>query len=504
MTLGSVIRRPQDTGAAAPVSEAGTEGVLRPWVVLVVNALAKGYCLFLATLAVIALIPVALGWSSYLVRSNSMEPTISAGDVVVASPLTHDAAMPMGRVMVFTNPAMPNDPELLIHRVVARAGHGTFTTAGDANAANDTTAVPRSLFHARARLLVPYIGLPVAWFGAGRSVLLTGWLLLAAGSAILFAFPLRERRTMHWRRPERRPTASPGTPVANAMARSSSPIRFCRKRVVVLAALVGILTASLGLAGPAMAAFSGETRNSGNAWAVQTRILQPYTAQVLADSPYLYYLVDESSGPTAADTSGNVRTGTYTAMAAYRQPGGLPNNPGFAVSFNGGGGRVVSGGTSLSNPTTFTLELWFKTTTSSGGKLLGFESTQASTSSTYDRHLFMRVNGTLVYGGWSNGGTSTITSPKSYNDGNWHYLALSAVKSGNQQVSTMYVDGTSVVSGTTTRTSSYSGWWRVGYGSLPSGGTYPPSANFVGTVDNVAVYTTALTGTRIAAHYAAR
>jgi len=502
MILGSVTRMPKDTGAVAPVSEAGAEGAFRSWVVLVVNALAKGYCLFLATLAVIALVPAMWGWSSYLIRSNSMEPTISAGDVVVASPLPSDAAIPMGRVMVFTNPATPNSPELLVHRVVARAGHGTFTTAGDANPSNDTTAVPRSLVHAQARLLVPYIGLPVVWFGAGRSVLLAGWLLLAAGSAALFAFPLRERRARHGRRVARKSTSTPGRPVAHPVARPPQGSGW--ERVGVLAALVATLTASVGLAGPAMASFSGETRNSGNAWAVQTRILQPYTAQVLADSPYLYYLVDEANGPNAADTSGNGRTGTYNAISAYLQPGGLPGNPGFAVALNGGGGRVVSGGTSVSNPTTFTLELWFKTTTSSGGKLIGFESSQASTSSSYDRHVYMRTNGTLVYGGWSNGGTSAITSPRSYNDGNWHYLALSAVRSGSQQASTMYVDGSNVVSGTTTRTSSYSGWWRVGYGSLSSGGTYPPSANFLGTVDNVAVYSTALTGTRIAAHYAAR
>jgi hypothetical protein len=32
----------------------------------------------------------------------------------------------------------------------------------------------------------------------------------------------------------------------------------------------------------------------------------------------------------------------------------------------------------------------------------------------------------------------------------------------------------------------------------------PPSANFTGSVDDVAIYTTQLTATRVAAHYAAR
>lgn len=63
--------------------------------------------------------------------------------------------------------------------------------------------------------------------------------------------------------------------------------------------------------------------------------------------------------------------------------------------------------------------------------------------------------------------------------------------------------GVSVVSGTTTDTTNDADWRLVGYGSLPTGGEYRP-ADFVGDIDNVVVYPTTRTATRIAAHYAAR
>ena len=52
--------------------------------------------------------------------------------------------------------------------------------------------------------------------------------------------------------------------------------------------------------------------------------------------------------------------------------------------------------------------------------------------------------------------------------------------------------------------STYNGYWRIGAGSIGTGPGYPSSANFAGSIDNVAIYTTALSASRIAAHYAAR
>ena len=68
----------------------------------------------------------------------------------------------------------------------------------------------------------------------------------------------------------------------------------------------------------------------------------------------------------------------------------------------------------------------------------------------------------------------------------------------------MYVDGQRAVGGVTTSTGNYSGWWRVGFGSLPNGSGYPSNANFVGQLDDVSGYYAELSASRVAAHYAAR
>jgi len=77
-------------------------------------------------------------------------------------------------------------------------------------------------------------------------------------------------------------------------------------------------------------------------------------------------------------------------------------------------------------------------------------------------------------------------------------------QSSYAQTSKIYVDGALSVSGTTSATANYTGFWRVGSGSLGTGGTYPTSVAFEGSIDHVAVYTAVLTASEIAAHYAAR
>ena len=464
-------------------------GAVRVWSRLIACVVGRAYYAFVLTLLAAALVPAAWGWTGYVVRSGSMEPSVSVGDTVVAMPFEAGDEVPLGRVVVFDNPARPG--QRLVHRVVGELGGGEFATAGDANASNDPEPITADDVEARARILVPFVGRPAMWLANRDVVPLLVWSTL---TVLALAAAVRGPRSKR-----------PGGPGSGGPLR-----RPARRRAAALAGTTVALAIAAGTQ-PAGAAFTAQTVTRSNLWTVGSWPVLDYAGQVLADRPYVFYKVDEAAGTTnAADSSGNGRTGSYSSIAAYRQADALPNNPGYAVRFDGSTDRLVSSG-QVTNPTTFSLELWFRTTTTEGGKLIGFESTRGTTSPAYDRHVFMRSNGRLVYGGWlgSDFSLQRITTPAAYNDGQWHHLVLTARgQSGQPQTSTMYVDGQPVVSGTTTRPGSYSGFWRVGYGGWADldwvGTEFPSSANFSGTIDQVAVYHSELSAARVAAHWGAR
>lgn len=482
---------PDPTGAERPPLRRGLA-----WLSLVTVCLARGYRAFLLTLVAAAIVPMLWNWHGYVVRSGSMEPRIGVGDVVVAAPFGRDEKVPVGRVMVIADPARPQDRTPLIHRIVSDNDNGTFLTKGDANRANDSTPVPRENVRARAVLLVPLVGRPVFWGSTGSLGPLAAWVLLTAAAFYAAAAP-RPARRRDRRRPEP-PEAGSGT-IPDQRLRKHPRAPGARS-FLGLGALSVVLALAGGLTEPGAAAYSADTRNSGSRWAV-LGVPALYSTAVLADGPLAYYRLEEASGSVMADSSGNGRTGTYAAVSAYRQVGALSAVTDYAVSLAGATGRLVSGGAAVTDPNTFSLEMWIKTSTNTGGKLIGFESTRGATSPTFDRHLFMRPDGRIVFEG---GAGQPTTTPLAYNDGRWHHVVLAARQHGAFQDVVIYVDGAQKAGGSTAKTTFYSGWWRAGYGSLPTGTGYPASANFTGTLDEVAIYSTELTAARVLAHYAAR
>jgi signal peptidase I len=471
---------------------------LRHWIIFALVVIGRVYRSLLFTLVVIATLPAVGSWTSYVVRTDSMEPSISAGDIVVGRPFRADEKVPVGRVMIFQAPAGSGAGSTLrVHRVVEALGHGRFTTAGDANPSNDAVPVPRSNFRSRAIIEVPYVALPVVWLANGRYLALALWLLATIVLIHLSFRPLDGDSPRRWWRR--------GPPSATTILRLPRRQPHLGRSVAARTALtMAAAVLAVAVPGAANAAFTDTTSTAPNRWTASSTLRQPYTAAVLADSPYAFHRMDETSGTNAVDSSGNGHTGTYASVASYGQTGALPNNPGSAIGLAANSGRMVAGGTGLTDPTTFSAEMWFKTTTAAGGKLIGFENSRNATSTSFDREVFMRTDGRLVY----MGGTSTsklLVSPTALNNGAWHHVVVTSMPSGSNESSLMYVDGTPVASGTTNRaTSSYIGWWRVGFGKVPTGTGYPTTGNFTGSVDDVAVYTTALSSTRVTAHCAAR
>lgn len=215
-----------------------------------------------------------------------------------------------------------------------------------------------------------------------------------------------------------------------------------------------------------------------------------YGRAVYEEDPDLYWRLAEPSGTTAADSSATGTTGTYAGSLTQGTPGLLAQTTNPAVAFDAG---TVISDTPVNDPRTYSLEAWFSTTTTRGGKLIGFGNQRTGLSNNYDRHVYMQDDGRLVFGTWT-GQTNTITSAGAFNDGRPHHVV--AMQSGDGM--RMYVDGSLVGTNPQTGAEGYAGYWRIG-GDVTWGSTSP---YFAGTLDEVAVYSHPLTASTVASHYA--
>ncbi|BDZ46065.1 LamG-like jellyroll fold domain-containing protein [Naasia aerilata] len=147
----------------------------------------------------------------------------------------------------------------------------------------------------------------------------------------------------------------------------------------------------------------------------------------------------------------------------------------------------------MTAPDTFSLELWFNTTSTAGGKLIGFGNAATGASSTYDRHIWLDNAGKLNFGVYT-GASNTITSTSAYNDGQWHHV-VATLSSGGML---LYADSVRVGAnaGVTTGQGN-TGYWRVGGDSTWGGAQYVTAK-----IDEVAIYGAALSSTQIKRHYA--
>ena len=213
-----------------------------------------------------------------------------------------------------------------------------------------------------------------------------------------------------------------------------------------------------------------------------------------------YYLNEPTGSTSATDNSGNGYTGTYQGSMTSDTGAGLacPRDPGGAYILDGST-SYVSTPTAFAPSNTFSLELWFKTTTTVGGMLVGFGNSATGLSTEYDRHIYMTNTGNLVFGVYPNA-VVTIQSPNAYNDGKWHQVVATLSGSGMA----LYVDGSLVASSSATTTAqNFTGYWRLGYDNLNGWTNQPTSDYFAGEMRFAAIYANALTPTQVASDYSA-
>ncbi len=217
-------------------------------------------------------------------------------------------------------------------------------------------------------------------------------------------------------------------------------------------------------------------------------------------SPDFYWRLDETgNASTAADSASGVNTGTYSGNVTLGQPG-VPGGGGSSVQLGAphdstDGGNVTATRT-VTNPTSFSQEVWVKTSTTTGGRILGLgNSGNGSFSDNYDRQIYMLDNGQVRWGVY-NGNIVTIDSKNALNDGQWHQI-VTTFDSGGMK---LYVDGSLDASDPNNTAQDYTGYWKLGGDSTWGGNS---SSYFSGNVDEAAVYPRALSASEVQSHFAA-
>jgi signal peptidase I len=481
---------------------------------LTAGILGRAWLWFIAACLMVTLVPLLFGWQPYVIVTGSMEPGIAAGDVVLVSP-SPDVADMVGRVVSFEDPARAD--HILTHRVVSINDDGTLITKGDANPTVDSVPVPADSVTGAGRLLIRFVGLPVVWGLTGDWAPLIGQLgilVLAVLATVLDYEPDNQPQRAWQRRIVQNQAADP----RRLLSRPAPSISL----MLILAVVV-----SLGVPGGAArtsaAAFTATTSNTTDAWSVPN---WAYTTEVNVLGPYLYWKLDETgSAGTAADSSGNGRTGVYspggtsTNFARLGDGALVTESPDRAVQLGANACINTSSNTAINAPQVFTVIAWFRApgTYSNGGKLIGFERPRTGMSpptvGAYDRHLYMDGQGRIWFGVYNNAHVA-LSSAAGMNDNQWH-MAVGTQSSAGMR---LYIDGVEIASNSNTVAETQTGWWRAGCGNLSGwggqwGGNNNPGTNagapqdrtFAAALDELTVYSgTALTAEQIAFLYWAR
>ncbi|WCD84702.1 hypothetical protein KPP03845_101025 [Streptomyces xanthophaeus] len=236
---------------------------------------------------------------------------------------------------------------------------------------------------------------------------------------------------------------------------------------------------------------------SGTASVTVPTSVDAYPNAVRTDGAQQYWRYDESALPFVADSStGGTSSGVHHNAPALRQTPGAVTGASTAIGLNGTDTQVY-GDRRQTVGSSYSIETWFKTNTTRGGKLIGFGNNQARGSSNYDKHVYMTNNGRLVFGVYT-GATRTITTAAAYNDNQWHHVVATQGPGGM----TLYVDGVQRGTLNVTTHENFAGYWHVGGDSLGGWPDRPTSEYWAGQLDESAVYPTVLGAAQVQNHYA--
>lgn len=242
----------------------------------------------------------------------------------------------------------------------------------------------------------------------------------------------------------------------------------------------------------------GESTQS--AYATDINTLSPASYWPLSDTGSVPYTGNVPGTESLVDSSGHGNTGTALGGVTLGASGPTTLGTSSAISLNGSSGWVETTN-SYADPGVGGLSVvaWFKTTTTSGGTIIGFDNLQNNSNpGQSDRLLWMDNTGHLVWALY-NGGNDEITTPAAYNTGAWVMVVAEVGSSGAE----LYVNGTEVANNVSyTAGQNYTGYWHIGWGYEAGGWSDAPTSGYLnGSESEVAVVPSQLTSAKITALY---
>jgi hypothetical protein len=203
--------------------------------------------------------------------------------------------------------------------------------------------------------------------------------------------------------------------------------------------------------------------------------------------PIGFWKLDENTGTTANDSSGNGNTGTLTNGPVWESNGKI----GSAVTFDGSNDYINANiGSYFGSNNPLTVEAWVKVSATTNGPIFGVTSSPPGAGWNMP---FLSINGNTVYG-WIYNLTQISTT---VSDG-WHHLSLTYNPTA-PGTTIFYVDGVEVGS----TTGYYSGSGTTDYWTTYVSGVKPSGVNSYlnGTIDQVKIYNYARTQRQIMFDY---
>ena len=210
---------------------------------------------------------------------------------------------------------------------------------------------------------------------------------------------------------------------------------------------------------------------------------------VLVDRPVAYWrLGDPANATTAADTSGS-NPGAYSGVT-LEAPGAVPGDS--AATFGGSGVVSIPAATALDLSTAVSVEAWVKPAAagSNGGI---FEKTVGGNVNT--GYLLLMEGGYIEFRGKQAAGSYVTAAGPVLAAGTWTQV----IGSYDGSTLRLYVNGAQVGSAAAGTLASGSGPSFIG--RLGAEGPNPGILPFSGVIDEVAVYSGALSSARVLAHY---